>query len=92
MDFGFEVLTEVAMKISLFLGTAPASPVKDFHQTTQRCAQEDRTTSMWMKCEKRLQRTISLSEREEITGGWTKLHNVELHSSYSSSFLLGLSN
>jgi hypothetical protein len=42
-----------------------------------------------MKFEKKLQRRIFLSEMEEMTGEWRKLHNVELRSSCSSSFLLG---
>jgi hypothetical protein len=29
-------------------------------------------------------RRIYLSKREEVVGGWRKLHNVELHSLYSS--------
>jgi hypothetical protein len=34
--------------------------------------------------ENRLLRRIFRSERDEVTGGWRKLHNEELHSLYSS--------
>jgi hypothetical protein len=35
--------------------------------------------------ENRVLRRISGSKRDEVTGGWRKLHNEELHGLYSSS-------
>jgi hypothetical protein len=35
-------------------------------------------------CENRLLRGIFGIERDEVTGGWRKLHNEELHNLYSS--------
>jgi hypothetical protein len=35
--------------------------------------------------EKRVPRKISGPKRDEVTGGWRKLHNEELHNLYSSS-------
>jgi hypothetical protein len=34
--------------------------------------------------EKRVLRRIFGSKRDEVTGGWRKLHNEELHNLYSS--------
>jgi hypothetical protein len=34
--------------------------------------------------EKRVQRRIFEPKRDEVTGGWRKLHNEELHNLYSS--------
>jgi hypothetical protein len=34
--------------------------------------------------ENRVLRTIFVPKRDEVTGGWRKLHNEELHSLYSS--------
>jgi hypothetical protein len=34
--------------------------------------------------ENRVQRRIFGPETDELTGGWRKLHNVELHNLYSS--------
>jgi hypothetical protein len=34
--------------------------------------------------ENRVQRRIFVPKRSEVTGGWGKLHNEELHNLYSS--------
>jgi hypothetical protein len=39
--------------------------------------------------ENRVLRRIFGPLRDEVTGGWRKLHNEELHSLYSSPVLLG---
>jgi hypothetical protein len=36
----------------------------------------------------RVLRKISGLEREEITGGWRKLHNEQLHNLYSSTSII----
>jgi hypothetical protein len=38
--------------------------------------------------EKRVQRGIFEPTRDEVTGGWRKLHNKELHKLYSSPSLI----
>jgi hypothetical protein len=38
--------------------------------------------------ENRVLRRIFGSKRDEVTGGWRKLHNEELHNLYSSPSLL----
>jgi hypothetical protein len=38
--------------------------------------------------ENRLLRGIFGPKREEVEGGWRRLHNEELHNSYSSTILL----
>jgi hypothetical protein len=35
-------------------------------------------------------RKIFRSKRDEVTGGWRKLHNEELHSLYSSPNIIGM--
>jgi len=35
-------------------------------------------------CEKRVLRRIFGPKRKEVTGGWRKLHNEDLHNLYSS--------
>jgi hypothetical protein len=39
-------------------------------------------------CENRVVRRIFGSERDEVIGGWRKLHNEELHSLYSSPSII----
>jgi hypothetical protein len=41
-----------------------------------------------MVFEKRVKRTIFGPKRKEITGGWRKMHNEELHNLYSSSNII----
>jgi hypothetical protein len=38
--------------------------------------------------EKRVLRRIFGSKRDEVTGGWRKLHNEELHNLYSSTSII----
>jgi hypothetical protein len=38
--------------------------------------------------ENRVLRRIFGSKRDEVTGGWRKLHNVELHNLYSSPSII----
>jgi hypothetical protein len=38
--------------------------------------------------EKRVLRRIFGPKRDEVTGGWTKLHNEELHNLYSSPSII----
>jgi hypothetical protein len=38
--------------------------------------------------EKRVLRRIFRPKRDEVTGGWRKLHNEELHSLYSSPSII----
>jgi hypothetical protein len=38
--------------------------------------------------EKRLLRRIVGPKRDELTGGWRKLHNEEMHDSYCSSSII----
>jgi hypothetical protein len=38
--------------------------------------------------EKRVQRGIFGPKRDEVTGGWRKLHHEELHGLYSSSIVI----
>jgi hypothetical protein len=38
--------------------------------------------------ENRVLRAISGPTRDEIIGGWGKLHNVELHNLYSSPYII----
>jgi hypothetical protein len=38
--------------------------------------------------EKRVLRRIFESKRDEVTGGWRKLHNEELHNLYSSPSII----
>jgi hypothetical protein len=38
--------------------------------------------------ENRVLRRIILPKRDEVTGGWRKLHNEELHGSYTSSSIV----
>jgi hypothetical protein len=38
--------------------------------------------------ENRLLRRIFVQKRDEVTGGWRKLHNEELHNLYSSSNII----
>jgi hypothetical protein len=38
--------------------------------------------------ENRVLRGIFASKRDEVTGGWRKLHNEELHNLYSSSNII----
>jgi hypothetical protein len=40
-------------------------------------------------CENRVLRRISGPKRDEVTGGWRKMHNEELHNLYSTKILLG---
>jgi hypothetical protein len=40
--------------------------------------------------ENRVLRRIFGPKREEITGGWTKLHSEKLHDLYSSSNIIGM--
>jgi hypothetical protein len=42
--------------------------------------------------EKRVSRRIFGPKRDEVTGGWRKLHNEELHNVYSSSSLVTMIN
>jgi hypothetical protein len=39
-------------------------------------------------CENRVLRRIFGPKREEVTGGWRKLHNKELHNLYSSPSII----
>jgi hypothetical protein len=41
-----------------------------------------------MVFENRVLRTIFGPKRNEVTGGWRKLHNEELHNLYSSSSII----
>jgi hypothetical protein len=38
--------------------------------------------------EDRLLRRSFGSKREEVVGGWTRLHNVELHNFYASPYII----
>jgi hypothetical protein len=38
--------------------------------------------------ENRVLRRPKLDQRDEVTGGWRKLHNEELHNLYSSSSII----
>jgi hypothetical protein len=38
----------------------------------------------------RVLRKISGPKRDEVTGGWRKLHNEELHNLYSSQSIIGM--
>jgi hypothetical protein len=38
--------------------------------------------------ENRMLRRIFGSKRDEVAGGWRKMHNVELHNLYSSSSII----
>jgi hypothetical protein len=40
------------------------------------------------KVEKRVLRRISATKRDEMVGGWRKLHNEELHNLYSSPSII----
>jgi hypothetical protein len=40
--------------------------------------------------ENRVLRRIFGPKRDEVTGGWTKLHNEELHKLYSSPSIIGM--
>jgi hypothetical protein len=40
--------------------------------------------------ESRVLRAIFGPQRDEVTGGWRKLHNWELHNLYSSPSILGM--
>jgi len=42
------------------------------------------------ECENRVLRRIFRPKREEVEGGWRKLHNEELHYSYSSPNIITL--
>jgi hypothetical protein len=39
-------------------------------------------------CENRVLRRIFGSKREEVAGGWRRLHNEELHNLYSSLYII----
>jgi hypothetical protein len=39
-------------------------------------------------CEKRMLRRIFGPKRDEVKGGWRKLHNEELHNLYSSPSII----
>jgi hypothetical protein len=41
-----------------------------------------------MKFENRMLRTVFGPKRDEVTGGWKKLHNEELNDSYSSPSII----
>jgi hypothetical protein len=41
-----------------------------------------------MEFENRVFRRIYGSNRDEVTGGWRKLHNVELHDVYSPPYII----
>jgi hypothetical protein len=43
-----------------------------------------------MVCENRVLRRIFGPEREEVAGGWRRLHNEELHNLYTSSYISGI--
>jgi hypothetical protein len=43
-----------------------------------------------MVFEKRMLRRIFGPKRDEVTGGWRKLHNDELHNLYSSPSIIGI--
>jgi hypothetical protein len=38
----------------------------------------------------RVFRRIFIPKRDEVTGGWRKLHNEELHGLYSSPIIIGV--
>jgi hypothetical protein len=40
--------------------------------------------------ENRVVRRIFRPKRDEVTGDWKKMHNVELHSFYSSLNIIGM--
>jgi hypothetical protein len=42
--------------------------------------------------EKRVLRGIFGPKRDEVTGGWRKMHNGELHNFYSSSRIIRMTN
>jgi hypothetical protein len=39
-------------------------------------------------CENRVLRTVFGPKREEVAGGWRRLHNEELHDLYASSDII----
>jgi len=46
---------------------------------------EERRLNM---CENRVLRTVFGPKREEVAGGWRRLHNEELHDLYASSDII----
>jgi hypothetical protein len=42
--------------------------------------------------EKRVLRRLFGAKRDEVTGGWRKLHNEELHNLYSSPSIIRIMN